>query len=285
MRKLARTALAIGSALAAPICGAAIASALSVTVLLQDAGKAADALRGADVIVLGEVHDNPLHHVNQAELLKSLQPKAVVWEMITQDQAAGLAPQLLEDAERTARYLQWDQSGWPDFSLYAPVFAAAKGARQYGALVPRSEASRALEQGVAAYFGAEAAARFGLAQPLPEAEQAAREADQLANHCDAMPAEMLPVLVEFQRLRDAVLAAAVDRALEDTGGPVAVITGNGHARTDRGLSVYLAKARPAAVLVSLGQSEDGGISGAFDYVLDSAPVARPDPCLAFKSSG
>ncbi|MEX0301322.1 MAG: ChaN family lipoprotein [Leisingera sp.] len=285
MRKLVKTALSIATALAASLCGAAIASTLSATVTLNDASEAAEALRGADVAVLGEVHDNPQHHLNQAALLDMLQPKAVVWEMITEAQAAGLDAARLDDAEYVVKQLDWDRSGWPGFSLYAPVFAAAKEARQYGALVPRREASKALKQGVAAYFGAEAAARFGLDQPLPQDEQAAREADQLASHCNAMPAEMLPVLVEFQRLRDAALAAAVDMALAETGGPVAVITGNGHARTDRGLPVYLAKARPSAVLVSLGQSEGGEISGAFDLFLNASSVPRPDPCLAFKNSG
>jgi uncharacterized iron-regulated protein len=128
-------------------------------------------------------------------------------------------------------------------------------------------------------------ARFGLDQPLPEAEQTAREADQQANHCNAMPEKMLPVLVDFQRLRDAALAAAADKALAETGGPVAVITGNGHARMDRGLAVYLAKARPEVAIRSLGQSEDGHISGQFDLVLDASSVERPDPCLAFRKDG
>ena len=278
MRKRFQTLKTLASA-------AALAALCLSGARAEDLRAALEALRGADVAILGEVHDNPHHHANQAALLQSLQPKAVVWEMITAEQASGLDAGRLDEAAYTAGQLDWAQSGWPDFSLYAPVFAAAKGARQYGALVPRAEASKALEHGVASYFGAGPAARFGLDQPLPGTEQAAREADQLANHCNAMPEEMLPVLVDFQRLRDAALAAAVDKALEETGGPVAVITGNGHARTDRGLPVYLAKARPSLAVISLGQGEGGSISGAFDYVLDSAAVERPDPCLAFKNSG
>ncbi len=246
---------------------------------------AAEALRGADVVILGEVHDNPVHHQRQAQILLELQPRAVVWEMITAEQAEGLDPDTLANEGQTAKQLDWAASGWPEFRLYAPVFAAAKGARQYGALVPRDDTPSVMAEGAAAYFGAEASARFGLDQPLPEAEQAAREADQQANHCNAMPPEMLPVLVDFQRLRDASLAAAADKALVETGGPVAVITGNGHARTDRGLAVYLAKARPDAEIRSLGQSEDGQISGQFDLVLDAPSVERPDPCLAFRKEG
>lgn len=267
---------ASAAGLAAFCMSAALASGMA---------RATRLLSGADVVILGEVHDNAVHHQRQAELLAELQPKAVVWEMITAEQASSLDPEMLTDAEQTARQLDWAKTGWPEFGLYAPVFAAAAGARQYGGLVPRTEASKALEQGVAAYFGSAASVRFGLDQPLPEAEQAAREADQQVNHCNAMPVEMLPVLVDFQRLRDASLAAAADQALAETGGPVAVITGNGHSRTDRGLTVYLAKARPDAKIRSLGQSEDGQISGTFDLVLDAVAIVRPDPCLAFQNRG
>ncbi|ATG44357.1 putative iron-regulated protein [Phaeobacter piscinae] len=246
-------------------------------------------LTDADVVFLGEVHDNPAHHAAQAEIIAALAPAAVVWEMITPAQAAGLTPDLLQDGPALAEALDWAQSGWPDFALYQPVFAAGHGAAQVGALVPRAETRRAMEQGVARFFGAEAAA-YGLTEPLPEAEQAAREADQLANHCNAMPAEMLPVLVDLQRLRDAALARGVVTALDQlTDGiadqpraQVVVITGNGHARLDRGAPAALRLARPDLKIVALGQSEGGQIDGVFDVLLDAPPVSRPDPCLAFQ---
>ncbi|AFO92333.1 hypothetical protein D1822_13055 [Phaeobacter inhibens] len=246
-------------------------------------------LTDADVVFLGEVHDNPTHHQVQAELIAALAPAAVVWEMITPAQAAGLTPDLLRDGPALAEALDWAQSGWPDFALYQPVFAAGHGAAQVGALVPRADTRRAMEQGVARFFGGEATA-YGLTEPLLEAEQAAREADQMANHCNAMPAEMLPVLVDLQRLRDAALARGVVTALDQltdgiVGQPraqVVVVTGNGHARLDRGAPVALRLARPDLKIVALGQSEGGQINGVFDVLLDASPVSRPDPCLAFQ---
>ncbi len=243
----------------------------------------AEALSGADVIILGEVHDNPHHHQVQAELIAALQPHALVWEMITQAQAEGLTPQILQDPDATARALDWQASGWPDFSLYAPVFKAAEQAAHFGALVPRAESQAALKAGVASHFGADAK-RFGLDQALPKAEQTVREAEQMANHCNAMPEDILPMLVDFQRLRDTSLAAAAEAALRQTGGPVVVITGNGHARLDRGLAIYLARAMPDSVIRALGQMEDGSIQGQFDVVLSAPAVPRPDPCLAFSKS-
>ena len=136
-----------------------------------------------------------------------------------------------------------------------------------------------------AYFGQEDAARFGLDMALSEDEQSAREADQQAAHCNALPHDLLPGMVEVQRLRDASLARAALRAHEGAdnakAGPVVIVTGNGHARLDRGASAYLRYAAPELSVFSLGQAEDGQIDGTFDVVIPSDPVARPDPCAAF----
>lgn len=273
------TAVVLVTGLGAAVRADDAASAVQAETLAE----VADALIGADVIILGEVHDNLRHHQVQADLVEALQPRALVWEMITQAQAEGLTTQNLQDPDAIARALDWQASGWPEFSLYAPVFKAAEQAAHFGALVPRAESQAALKAGVASHFGADAK-RFGLDQPLPKAEQAAREAEQMANHCNAMPEEILPMRVDFQRLRDTSLAAAAETALRQTGGPVVVITGNGHARLDRGLAIYLARAMPDSVIRALGQMEDGSIQGQFDVVLSAPAVPRPDPCLAFSKS-
>jgi uncharacterized iron-regulated protein len=94
---------------------------------------------------------------------------------------------------------------------------------------------------------------------------------------------MLPGMVEVQRLRDAVLARAVVQAVEETGGPVAVITGNGHARRDRGVPAYLGRIAPDLEVFVLGQTEDGApLEGGFDEVVSAPAVDRPDPCAAFQ---
>lgn len=235
-----------------------------------------------DVVILGEVHDNPAHHAEQAARVAALKPRALVFEMLTPDQAARVTPDLIADPEAMAGALGWDESGWPDFAMYHPIFAAAPEAAIHGALVPREVARAVFETGPADAFGADAAA-YGLSGPLPPEEQAAREALQLAAHCDALPEEMLPGMVAVQRLRDATLARAVVAAMAETGGPVAVITGNGHARRDWGVPAYLARVAPDLDVFVLGQTEDGApLQGGFDAVLSAPAVARPDPCAAFR---
>ncbi|WP_419738873.1 ChaN family lipoprotein [Ruegeria sp.] len=239
------------------------------------------AMQDADVVILGEIHDNPRHHLVQTEALGAIAPSAVVWEMVTEEGAQRLAQTAASNPEELSRILRWAESGWPPLSMYYPVFHASD-APVYGAMVPRTAARAAMEKGAATALGADAA-RYGLTVPLSPEDQAAREADQLAAHCDALPAEMLPQMVSIQRLRDAVLTRAILRADEETGGPIAVITGNGHARTDRGIPTFLSRLKPGLKVFVLGQSEGGVIDGTFDAVIDSPEIEREDPCKAFET--
>lgn len=244
-------------------------------------GAAAQELPRAAIYFLGETHDNPAHHAAQAAAVEQVQPKALVFEMLTEAQAAQVTAENRSDAAALADALDWQATGWPDFGMYYPIFAAAPGAEIHGAGLPRGAAREALETGIAAYFG-EAAPIYGLMQALPDTQQAEREAMQAVAHCDALPPEMLPGMVGLQRLRDAMLARTALRALDATGGPVVVITGNGHARRDWGAPVYVAEARPDVPVISLGQGEDGvAPDGAFDQIFDARGVARDDPCAAF----
>lgn len=236
----------------------------------------------ADVYVLGEVHDNPAHHQVQAEAVADLAPAALVFEMLTREQAHTANAMARDEAGALAEALDWEASGWPDFALYHPIFAAAPEARVYGAAVPRADARRAMETGVSRAFG-EGAERYGLASQIDTEQLAERLNLQMDAHCGALPLDLLPAMVDLQRLRDAELARAALIALEETGGPAAVITGNGHARKDWGVPSYLGLAAPQVTVFALGQGEDGGVpEGGFDMVLDAPGVDRDDPCAVFR---
>jgi uncharacterized iron-regulated protein len=239
----------------------------------------------ADVVILGEIHDNPEHHVHQATAVAALQPRALVFEMLEPEQAARLGGVGREDAAELERLLGWEGSGWPDFSYYHPIFAAAPEASVFGGALPRAEVRRSVTEGAAAVFGPQAGL-YGLDAPLDPADQDAREIDQAEAHCNALPEALLPGMVEAQRLRDAALARAVITAHAETGGPVAVITGSGHARRDQGIPAVLAHAAPSLRVLSVGMFEtDPGPSPPFDLWLVTAPAQRPDPCAAFGAAG
>jgi len=239
-----------------------------------------DLFRDADVVFLGEVHDNPMHHDSQAQAVLAIAPKAVVFEMLVPEQAEKVTPELLDDAQDLEASLGWNDSGWPDFAMYYPVFAALGDAKIYGAQVPREAARMAFEGGDMSALLEGAGGKFGLTLPLPQAEQEAREALQLSAHCDALPEEMLPGMVMAQRLRDARLAQAVTEALDATGGPVAVITGNGHARTDWGAPVLLPN---EIASMAFGQLEaEPESEPPYDLWIVTEAAERDDPCAAFK---
>ncbi|MCC1481737.1 ChaN family lipoprotein [Roseibaca sp. Y0-43] len=240
-----------------------------------------DNLPGADVYFLGEVHDHEGHHLNQARAIRTIDPAAMVFEMLTEAQATA-APASWDSAEDLGAALEWAGNGWPDFAMYFPIFEAAPDARIYGAAVPRDVARAAFGQPLAEVFAGDAA-RFGLDQPLASEDQTAREALQQAAHCNALPDEMLPGMVDIQRLRDAELARVAELALRDTGGPVVVITGTGHVRRDWGAPAALAVAAPEVSSLTLGQYELAAPEPPLtDLWIVTDAVAREDPCAAFQ---
>lgn len=253
---------------------------LSLCPVAAVAGPFSDSV--ADIYVLGEVHDNPVHHAVQAAAIKEIRPRAVVFEMLTPAQAEEVTEDRLGDPGVLGAALGWEEAGWPDFNMYYPIFTAAGDAKIFGAAVPREAAREAMQIGIARAFG-EGAGDYGLDDEVPAEELADRLNLQMDAHCGALPLELLPEMVDLQRLRDATLARTAIAALEDTGGPVVVITGNGHAREDWGVPSYIHKVRTGLIVLTLGQGEDGDEpDGGFDAYLSAPSVDREDPCKAFE---
>ena len=238
----------------------------------------------ADIYVLGEVHDNPLHHAEQARLVGLIGPKAVVWEMLSGRQAKVLPGVTGADADAMARALEWEASGWPDFSMYYPIFQASGQAEHLAGAVPREELKSAITMGAAAVLKKNFPG-IDAARALPELAADALEnlkAEQAEAHCNALPTEMLGGMVEAQRLRDAWMAGEALAALDRDQGPVVIITGTGHARTDTAIPAILANLRPEVTVWSLGQVEsDPGADAPFDAVRVTDPAPRDDPCAQF----
>lgn len=289
-------ALLLVPALASPAAGADIDALPLESVQAQAADGAvldltalADALAGADLVVIGEVHDNPLHHRIQAFLAERLAGapgglKGLAFEMIPEAREAAVNAARAEGraTAELAEVIGWGDLRWPDFAYYAPILAAAPEAYVAGGQPPRDALMRLAQEGLS---GAPEAARFGLDAPLPDAQQEAREAGQIAAHCDALPAEMAPMLVNAQRLRDARFAAALLRAHERGGGRSALITGSGHARTDFGAPALLRRAAPERRVLSVGLEEaGGGATAPYDFRIETPSRAhlREDPCAVFE---
>jgi uncharacterized iron-regulated protein len=257
-------------------------------------------LAAADVAVLGETHDNPDHHAAQAWLVAAMAAGGLAFEMFAPGREGALARARAEGGDIGAA-LAWADSGWPDWAMYAPIFAAAPDAALTGGAVERPALGAAMREGAAAAAPAAlgAAARlYRLDRGFDGATQAAAVAEQVAAHCDAIPAEMAVGMVEAQRLRDAALADATLRArAQAADGPVALIAGAGHARLDRGAPAFLRAAAPdisvaALALLEVAEGREdwrdyaarGADAPVFDYLWFTAPAPREDPCEAFLRS-
>lgn len=253
-------------------------------------------------VLLGERHDNPDHHQLQASLVHALAEKgrrpALAFEMLDVSQQPQVEASLARaprDADALALAVDWAHSGWPDWSLYRPVFAAGleRGLPVVGANLPR-EQMREIVRGNPEALDAGTRRRLGLDRPLPHGVAHAMREEMRASHCGHLPEPMLEPMALAQRARDAHLA---DRMLAaDTGDGAILIAGAGHVRNDRGTPTYLARREPGRPVLSIGlvevspdarQLQDYAASFdaaqlPFDYVWFTPATQREDPCAAFQ---
>lgn len=238
----------------------------------------------ADIIILGEIHDNPHHHAIQAEITAAIQPSGLVFEMFSPEQARIVNALRWEGAgiESLEEDLEWAKTGWPSFDFYAQIIEADPEGVVFGGSAPIENVRAAISEGAAKMFG-EGAEIYGADQVLPPDQQSLREANQMEAHCNALPESMLSGMVEAQRLRDITLADSAFRALGEVGAPIIIIAGNGHARDDWGIPAALRYADPDITIMTLGQLEAEPVETLpYTRFWVSDPAEREDPCLDFK---
>lgn len=224
----------------------------------------ADDLAKSKYVLIGEIHDNADHHRLQAWLIDRIAARrkpgrepgrkpAVVMEMISLDQSKALEAYLARpdaNASGLGPALGWAERGWPDWSLYQPIAEAVF--RAGVPLLPgdpgRAAIRRIASQGLDSLEGAERK-RLALDTALPPRLGEALTQDIRESHCDLLPQAALGPMTQVQRYRDAVLASALLKA--GKGGSAILITGNGHARSDRGVPWYLARYAPKARISSV----------------------------------
>jgi uncharacterized iron-regulated protein len=264
-------------------------------------------------VFLGEKHDNPDHHRLEAAALADVaedRPAAMVLEMIPTDKQAAL-DQLFATKKNDVHAadiglaVEWDKSGWPAFTQYQPLFEVAVGSRVaiVGGDLSRSDA-HAITHGGADAIRPELATDFHLSTPLPPDVEAAFEKEIADVHCGMLPPAFVPKMVLAQRARDATLAKAVldEGALQTANAPkyasVVLVSGAGHARTDRGAPKLLQeRGVPASQMISVGMLEvdderpkpedyASGFHAAklpFDLVWFTPRANDDDPCAQMKA--
>jgi len=245
----------------------------------------------ADIVLLGETHDNADHHRFQALMVESLirrgKRPAVAFEMIDRDLTPSIAVHLAanpKDGAGLGAAVGWASRGWPDWTLYRPIAQAAldAGLPVKGANLPRAlTRASAQPNGLGPEW-----ARLGLEAPMPETLLAALKRDLNLGHCGMLPEPALEPMTRSQRARDAAMALTLAETLE-TGEAVAavLIAGAGHARADYAVPYHLRRMAPDRKVLSLalvevrdGEIDPAGYAPMFDLVWFTARANDTDHC-------
>lgn len=255
--------------------------------------------RRSDYVLLGETHDNPLHHRHQGEILAALAKQSkkvsIVLEMLTDTQAAKLANNTPESPARFFDIIDWDASGWPPRNDYEPLFSVVLRAKLplYAGNLDRkmlraliSQGQGALPAGLRNYIDANPFSREVLDDMREEI---------MESHCGMLPEDMADGMTLGQRTRDALMAKAL---IEHRGSGIGgLIAGSGHTRNDHGVPTYLRSQEPDARVLAMAWMEVkqdvddpreyvaawGSNVLPFDYVWFTPRIDRPDPCAELKA--
>lgn len=270
----------------------ALVASLAACATATPAGPSWDTrLRGDAIVLLGEVHDNAQQHRLRLEALRRAfaagwRP-ALVMEQFDREQQAAIERARRErpaDAQHVIDAAGAASRGAPGrwhWDFYRPFVALALefDVPLVAANLSNADTSKIVRGGLAAVFDAASIAALGLDRPVPADWQAAQEREIDAGHCHALPRAAWPRMATAQFARDAVMARALT---ENARGGAVLLAGNGHVRRDIGVPRWLGN--EAARVVSIGYLEEGddaASTAAFDAVVRTGAVTRPDPCLSF----
>ena len=243
--------------------------------LLDQTGK-------TDVLLLGETHDNPLHHEYQKKLLQA--------RVASGAQPARMPVLMMEqlDAE-DQQALDWTLSGsnrdetlarvsrlirFADKQAYLPFLEIAFDHRlPVVAANISSQRSQPVVRGGFAAYDANELDRLAVETVWSEQRQKYLVKNMGGAHCGQLRDELREGLTRGQRLRDALMA---DSAVPGIGRGVVGIVGSSHARRDIGLPLYFAARAPEARLLSVGFIEvNPGVTDPGAYRADSATGEAP----------
>lgn len=206
-------------------------------------------LSDADLVLLGEKHDNPDHHDLRLGVLQSLLAgdgkTLLVMEMMTQAQQTAVdtlsASKPLPDPASWQALLAWDE-GWT-WDYYQPAISLALQSNTQ-LLAGNIHAEQLME----IYRSTES----DDAEQVLNAQQLSKLAQDIdISHCGMLPQSQIPAMVRVQQARDQQMASALLSAGEFTQR--ILLAGNYHIRHDLSIPNYLR----SAAIKSDGDTEAG----------------------------
>lgn len=254
----------------------------------------AERSRAANLVLIGETHDNLVHHRVQHWLLNALSTSgrrpALVMEQFDFEQQDAIDNAMSAHTSRVdaLQILKQEMAqGW-DWTQYQPLIATAK---DYDLPLKAANLSRTRLQQVSrrgfAALGVGEASRLALDVGWSDAQQSRLEQDILDGHCGMLPIKAAAAVADAQRARDAMMADA----LLNAGGTIAVgILGREHVRRDLAVPLYLAARAPDRSVMAIGMIDSDSsqssrdeavvnLKNRFDYLVFTRSVRRDqDPC-------
>lgn len=251
----------------------------------------AAAARGADIVLLGEVHDNGEQHALRLAALRQLiaqgKRPAIAFEQFDHERQPDI-DRARRERPGDVEHLVAAAGGKPSWrwEFYRPFVALAleHDLPVVAANLSRGDAIKVATRGWGAVFDAEQRAALGL-DSLPDGLIAAHARAIEQGHCGVMTQAELERLAPAQIARDIVLARSIRPHVERG---VVLLAGNGHVRKDIGIPLWLTEAeRKRSVSLGLIESENPLAADEIDRQFDAAwttPTAtRVDPCIEFRA--
>lgn len=242
----------------------------------------AERLREADVVLLGELHDNPHHHEARASLIPQFATSktTIVAEHLPTGRRVKSTGTSLSDLEAAG----FNRNGW-GWPLHQPLFDSVLG-RGYalvGGNLPAGFSKELMSQGQAAM--SLPMARSYKQADLPGPARSRLEQDLVDGHCGKLPDKYLGPMRLVQRATDISMATALI-----THRPSVLVAGNGHVRRDYGVPQVLSALEPSLKISSVGFYENGtdraelikSLGDRYDFVWLTDDTQRTDPCADFK---
>ncbi len=209
-----------------------------------------------DAILLGETHDNPQHHVLQARIIDVLiqQKPDIAIEMLNQNQQEAITTFQIQKnpiTDEFAKVVSWEKTGWPEWSLYRPVFKSTikNNLNIIAANMSSKQIRKVIKQG-AKVLTPEYQKLLQKYQ-YDESQKKELEKEILSAHCDMLPEKMLSPMLLGQQIRDIAMTLTIQKTLDLSNNKVVLIAGSGHTRTDYGIPYYLKNERPDTKIVSI----------------------------------
>jgi uncharacterized iron-regulated protein len=212
-------------------------------------------LATAKIIAVGEAHDDASHHKLQAEVLTALAsrvPLAVAFEMVSYEDQAVL-DSFMAGAISESDFAVWWKKNWGyDYSLYRPIFAAAKAAniRAYGLNAPIDVIRSVGKVGISGLSPKDRARLPASIQESGDSRYRDYVRDAVSGH-GAPPAAVLRMIEAMSVWNETMGEMASTIAAE--GRSVLIIAGEGHVLYKAGLIESAARrgAAPAKVLLPM----------------------------------